>query len=140
MKTDNVIAVISAIREKANKFIIIEMKTNGIEGLVPSHGAILYALFEHKTLTMKDIAKIVNKDKSTVTALVDKLTDLGYIKKEHDPFDNRVTLVSITEKGALLKPTFEDISQKLLSNIYKDIPIQEREQLITSLTKILNNL
>jgi MarR family transcriptional regulator, organic hydroperoxide resistance regulator len=140
MKTDQIISLISTIREKANRFIVQEMTSRGITGLVPSHGNILVFLFKNTTLTMKDLASMIGKDKSTITALVDKLVALGYVEKKKDEFDNRVVLVNLTEKGEALKPSFAEISNSLLSNVYDGISEEEKVQLVAILSKIENNL
>ena len=140
MKTDQIISLISSIREKANKFIVQEMTSRGITGLVPSHGNILVFLFKNTTLTMKDLANMVGKDKSTITALVDKLVTLGYVAKRKDEFDNRVVLVNLTEKGEALKPDFAEISKSLLAAVYAGTSEEERLQLVAILSKIEDNL
>jgi len=139
METKNIISLISKIRESANRFIVAEMDSWGIEGLVPSHGDILVALLKAEKLTMKELAEKIDKDKSTVTALVDKLIKQGYVEKTRDIEDNRVVFVTLTENGKALKPMFDKISKDLLSIVYKDIPQDEREVLINTLKKIKNN-
>ncbi|MFZ5969897.1 MAG: MarR family winged helix-turn-helix transcriptional regulator [Bacillota bacterium] len=139
MKTYTIISLISSIREKANKFVMREMKERNIQGLVMSHGDILVALFKEQVLTMKDIANRIEKDKSTVTALVDKLIDIGYVKKEKDPSDNRVILVVLTEEGKKFQSDFEEISDALLSTVYKGFSEDEKEALINHLTRIKEN-
>ena len=139
METKNIISLISKIRESANRFIVAEMDSWGIEGLVPSHGDILVALLKAEKLTMKELAEKIDKDKSTVTALVDKLIKQGYVEKTRDIEDNRVVFVTLTENGKALKPMFDKISEDLLSIVYKDIPEDEREVLINTLKKIKNN-
>jgi len=139
MKTYTIISLISTIREKAHKFIMHEMKERNIQGLVTSHGDILVALFNEQVLTMKDIANRIEKDKSTVTALVDKLVDIGYVKKEKDSSDNRVILVLLTEEGKKLQSSFDEISNALLSTVYKGFSEDEKETLINNLTRIKEN-
>lgn len=75
------------------------MKRRGIKGILPVHGDILYALMIHGELSMTQIAELVDRKKSTVTTLVDKLIHLGYIEKKRDLGDNRVYLISLTDKG-----------------------------------------
>jgi DNA-binding MarR family transcriptional regulator len=137
--TDNIIAVISTIREKSNKLIVREMASRNINGLVTSHGGILVALFEKQVLTMKEIADKIEKDKSTVTTLINKLTKHGYVKKQSDPHDSRVVLVALTEKGKKLRADFSEISSKLLSTAYKGIPDNEKKTVSAILNKIKNN-
>ena len=139
MEMKNVISLISKIRESANKFIINEMDNWGIKGLVPSHGDILVALLKSEKLTMKDLAEKIDKDKSTVTVLVDKLIKQGYVEKTRDIEDNRVVFVTLTEKGKDLRPMFDAISQDLLSIVYKDISQNEKDDFIKILKKIKSN-
>jgi DNA-binding MarR family transcriptional regulator len=139
MKTRDVISMISRIRQKINGVIISEISKQGIEGIVVSHGDILYALFKKKKMTMAEIAGKIGKDKSTVTALVNKLVLCGYVSKERDTEDARVTYVELTAKGRELEPVFEEISQKVLKVFYTDISDEEKEELFRLLSKIEKN-
>ncbi len=140
MNTGDVISLISSIRNKANQFIISEMNKRNIKDLATSHGDILRLLFYNSPVSMKEIAGKIDRDKSTVTALVDKLVNIGYVTKEKDENDSRVILVSLTEKGKRLQFDFEDISNKLLVIVYKGIDEKEQEQLLSTLLKIKANL
>lgn len=139
MREQDIISVLSKIRTQANKFIIKKMTDYGVYELAPSHGDIIFTLLSIEKITMKDLAGSIKKDKSTVTVLVEKLVRLGYIKKERDAADNRITYLSLTQKGADLKPMFEDISKNLFDTVYQNIPKEEREALMQSLEKINRN-
>ena len=139
MNTKDIISLISKIREKTSLLIIKEMSKYGIDGIVTSHGDIIYALFNKSRLTMAEIAEKIGKDKSTVTALVNKLVRLGYVVKERDTQDSRVVYVSLTEDGKELKPIFEKISNTVLDAFYLRISENEKEELIRILNKIYNN-
>lgn len=139
MNTKDVISLISKIREKVNRFIVSEMLKHGIDGIVTSHGDIINALFKKSRLTMAEIAETIDRDKSTVTALVDKLVRLGYVVKERDTEDTRVVYVTLTHRGNELKPIFEKISREILDVFYLDISENEKGELIRILNKIYNN-
>ena len=138
-ETTLIISIISRIREKANTFITEELARHGIEGLIPVHGDILFMLFVHGELTMTNIAELVERKKSTVTTLVDKLIHLGYVEKRKDPSDSRFFLISLTSGGRALGECMKDISDRLISKVYKDMPVDERIRLVRSLTKINAN-
>ncbi|MBD3918421.1 MarR family transcriptional regulator [Paenibacillus sp. PR3] len=136
METRDAISLISNIREKVNRFIVAEMVKRGVDGIGTSHGDIFYSLFKSTRLTMADIAKRIKKDKSTVTALVEKLVRLGYVTKERDIEDTRVVYVALTDKGQELEPIFEQISQEVLNLFYMNITETEKESLLQILKKI----
>ena len=140
MNTRDVISLISKIRQKANGFILSELSKQGIDGIVVSHGDIIDALFRRQRMTMAEIAKKIARDKSTVTALVNKLVALGYVTRERDTEDTRVVYVTLTPKGQELKPVFQEISEKVLEALYQDIPMEDREELIRILLRIERNL
>lgn len=139
MRTRDAISLISKVRQKVNGYIISEISDKGIDGIVVSHGDIIYALFQKQKLTMAEIAEKIGKDKSTVTALVNKLVRLGYVTKERDTEDTRVVHVALTPQGCKLEPLFEEISRKVIDVFYLDISEEDKEALIRILSKIESN-
>jgi DNA-binding MarR family transcriptional regulator len=140
MKKDHIIFLIGRIQYKANKFLSREMSAHDISGLAPSHGEILGSLIFRGPLSMMEIARIIDKDKSTITALVNKLVRLGYVEKRKHDADNRFSIIAVTQKGEALKPVFISIARKLRAVSYRDIPDDERETLVRLLTKLNDNL
>lgn len=139
MNKNDVISLISKIREKSNRFIVSEMLNRGIDGFATSHGDIISALFTNPRMTMAEIAEKIRKDKSTVTVLVEKLVRLGYLMKERDTADSRIIYVTLTQKGNELKPAFEEISEEVLKIFYNGISEEEKEELARLLNKIYRN-
>ncbi len=140
MKKDHIIFSIGRIQYKANSLLTRELKAHHIKGLAPSHGEILGSLMVRGPLPMSEIARIIDKDKSTITALVNKLIKLGYVEKKKHSADNRISLISLTAKGTALKADFQHIAQKLRVQSYKDISDDERETLVRLLNKLSKNL
>lgn len=130
----------SRIKEKANKFIINELENCGIKGIVPSHGHILVILYQSKKHTMKELAEKIHRTKPTVTVLVDKLVQHGYVEKQKSAVDNRVTYITLTAKGWQLKPAFDLISEKLNAIIYGDFTDQQAQTFEKILANINQNL
>ncbi|MBW1800688.1 MAG: MarR family transcriptional regulator [Deltaproteobacteria bacterium] len=139
MKTEGIISLISTIRDKANRFIFHELKARGITDIVPAHGGIFVHLFRNRELPMGEIARLIDRDKSTVTTLVEKLVKLGYLKREKDPDDHRVTIVRLTKEGKVLEADFENISKELLKCVYTGFSDQEKEMAIQLLARIKSN-
>lgn len=139
-KTAGIIAILATIRDKANKFILQQLKERGVHDIVPAHGAVFIALFRNSELPMGQIARIIDRDKSTVTTLVNKLSGLGYLERRKDDSDSRVSLIRLTEKGKSLETDFMDISKNLLSRVYDGFSDLEKGILMTLVERIKNNL
>lgn len=131
-----ILSLISKIHEKGNRFIIEELKNNGVEGLVPSHGDILVCLYKNNKMTMKDIANCIHRTKPTVTILVNKLEKLGYLKRAASDKDNRSTYVILTQKGEDFKATFDQISNNLNKMLNKNLSENEVKLLEELLKKM----
>ena len=85
---------------------------------------------------MKEIAEIIDKDKSTITSLINKLIVLDYVMKKKDMDDNRISIISLTAKGKALKSSFLEISEKLTIKAFQGISEQEKEILNILLAKL----
>ena len=140
MNKDHIIFLIGRINYKANRFLLDELVRHGITKLAPSHGEILGALLLRGELQITQLTEYIDKDKSTITALVNKLIRMGYVKKRKDGTDNRISWIALTEKGASLKPGIMDISRKLRKKAYENIREEDKEILYILLSKININL
>ncbi|WP_425447316.1 MarR family winged helix-turn-helix transcriptional regulator [Dethiothermospora halolimnae] len=140
MNDKYIVYFISKTKKKMNNFIEGKLKEKALDDLVPSYGNILTVLYDNDgKLSMKEIGQLIGKDKSTITALVNKLSKLGYVKKEKGKEDKRVTYVKITEKGKDIEDKFNDISKEVYSRAYKNFSKEEKEVLLRLLKKLNNN-
>lgn len=139
MKADNTISIIGKIKDAANQLIVRELVKRGHEGLAPSHGEILSLLLFKGELTKTEIAASINRERSTVTTLIKKLEALGYIKSRVNETDARSTIVSLTEKGQLMKTDFIEISEMLYERQYKGMTKGQIESFRRGLLKMHEN-
>ncbi|WP_189032290.1 MarR family winged helix-turn-helix transcriptional regulator [Paenibacillus albidus] len=136
MNEHEILAAIGRIHRRSNKFIERELKRHQIHGIAPSHGDILFQLYTKEFLTMNQLSCSIDRDKSTITALVEKLVHLGYVNKGQDPQDGRVYRLSLTDKGRELQPVFDKVSEALLAAVYEHFTADEKAQLMGLLNKI----
>jgi DNA-binding MarR family transcriptional regulator len=139
MKPELIILQISRIRDKANNFLTRELARRNLKGIAPSHGDILWALFTYGDLPMKKLSEIINKDKSTVTALVNKLIKSGYILRRTHESDSRSSIISLTEKGRAMQKNFWDVSEALRKKAYQGLSKGEMKTLMKLLTRVYDN-
>jgi len=140
MRTEQIIHLISMIHDRAGECIRAELDRRGPAGLVPSHGSILAMLYAHGPLPMNALAQGIGRRKNTVTTLVRKLEDAGFVRRSTDPADSRVTMVGLTDKGEAFRADFAETSERLLAKIWGDMDPARRQELTAGLEEILANL
>jgi MarR family transcriptional regulator, organic hydroperoxide resistance regulator len=135
-----IVYFISSTRKKMNKFIESQIKEKEIEGLIPSHGNILTNLYDYQDrMTMKEIARRIGRDKSTVTALVNKLEKLGFLTKVDSEDDHRTVYLELTEKGNQMEQKYRKISEEVVARAYTGFSEEEKSELLRLLKKLNNN-
>jgi DNA-binding MarR family transcriptional regulator len=139
MKKELAIHQIGKIRDKANAFLTRELAGRNLKGIAPTHGDILWALFTYGDLPMRKLADIIHRDKSTVTALVNKLIDFGYVERRTHEADSRSNIISLTEKGRSVQKDFWEVSEALRKKAYQGLSDKELETLMRLLTRIYEN-
>ena len=140
MNRDLILFKIGRIQYKAHRFLLGELKDHGIRGIVPSHGEIIGFLILNGPMKMKDIARVIDKDKSTITALIGKLIAMGLVKKTRAADDSRVSMVSLTKKGESMRGKYLDISARLRARAYRGFSDGEKESLSQLLDRLSGNL
>ena len=71
---------------------------------------------------MAALAEAIGKDPSTVTALVRKLANAGYVEKAPNPRDRRVCEVRLTDAGRALESAMDRVSHTLITTLTNSIP------------------
>jgi len=140
MNDKYIVYFLSKTKKKMTRFIEKALKEKGLVDLVPSYGNILTVLYNNNgILSMNEIGQLLGKDKSTITALVNKLLKLGYVKKEKCIEDRRVTYITFTEKGKSIEVKVNDISEKVNLIAYKNFSKEEKDIFLRLLKKMNNN-
>ena len=136
-----IVGQIARIREKANALVEHELRSRGIQGIVPAHGAVLaFLLRQSEPVPIKAVVESVRRVKSTVTVTISTLEKHGYLRKFPCETDARVTYVELTRKGRGLQRDFEEISQALRRKLYGDMSEKDRARVVKQLDEIEENL
>lgn len=98
----------------------------------------MMVMWEHKELNVKAIGEYIYLDSGTLTPLLKKLEDKGYIERKRNNNDERNLVVSITEKGLDLREKALSVPPAIGGCIA--LKPEEAKVLYDALNKILNNL
>ena len=98
----------------------------------------MMVMWEYKELRVKDVGKCLYLDSGTLTPLLKRLEEKGYITRHRSEKDERDLIVMITEKGEELKERAADIPQKVGKCV--GIEPQKAQTLYALLYEILGKL
>lgn len=138
MEQKRIIHLISRTRDRIQKIFQTEIDALKLGNIAPAHGSVFYALASGP-LSMQDLARLIERDNSTVTVLADKLEKLGYVKRTVSSHDTRSNILSLTDKGAKAGPKIVAASQKVVARIYAGFSETDRDALMRLLTKVYEN-
>lgn len=95
----------------------------------------MLVLWEHGTISVKDMGKLLYLDSGTLTPLLKKLEQKGYVERRRDSSDERVLNVSVTETGLGLREKALGVPDKIACTL--KLNSEERAFLCKILHKLL---
>lgn len=105
-----------------------------------SRRRILYTLSAKQDLSISEIVAYTDMKISTVTKLVYKLEDEGFLETYTSTHDRRVKMVSIRPLGIDTVQAIYEGTRDMLSKSLEGIPEEDIDSLNAILMKIFNNL
>ncbi len=84
----------------------------------------------------KELVEELHINPSSVSELIVKLEDDGYVKRIVDPDDKRSTLISRTELGAARAAELSDERAAMFAGVFSNLTDVEKEQLLALLEKL----
>ncbi len=106
-------------------------------GLTYTQYIVMMVLWEKETVNVGQLGEILQLDAGTLTPLLKRLESAGYLTRARSKEDERVTLVSITAKGDMLKEKCKDIPTKMTKD-GAALSKKEIKELYTLLYKLLD--
>lgn len=95
-------------------------------GLTPIQYLILEALWEQEGVSAGDIGKKLVLDSATLSGVLDRMAEKGWIVKHTDPKDKRFLRINLAEKAKELKPALVDDRQRSNDDILRDLMLEEK--------------
>lgn len=106
-------------------------------GLTYTQYLVFLVLWEKDGVTVSEICEKLMLDSGTVSPLLKKLQQAGYIEKVRSAEDDRVVVISLTEDGKALQKKAKDVPMKVASCI--DLSPEKAKQLYELLYELLDN-
>ena len=105
-------------------------------GLTYTQYLVLLVLWEQDGITVGEICKKLMLDSGTLSPLLKKMQQSGYLVKIHSKEDERAVLITLTDKGRELQESAKDIPLQVGS--CTEFPADKAKQLYDLLYELLN--
>lgn len=115
---------------------ILEKSDSSCHGVTISQCHAIVEIGRANEISLNELAKILNLDKSTMSRTINKLVDDNLAVRESHPEDRRYIVIKLTERGIRVFKTIEENMTNYYKKIFMSIPEDKREQVLDSL-KIL---
>ncbi len=109
-------------------------------GITYNHLFILTCLWDQEGVNVKDLAKQLCLDSSSLTGHLDRMERVALVVRQDDPDDRRAVRVFLTEKGRHLKEQLEPIGQELKETLQRGVPPKRVRAFAAALRNISSRL
>ena len=97
----------------------------------------MMVMWENREINVKNLGKCLSLDSGTLTPLLKKLEQKGYIERKRSKDDERNLIISITKKGEELQEQAINIPKKMAEQMH--LEPEEAKELYRLLYKLLDN-
>jgi len=132
--------LVARIHQVAGRVFAKKLKEYNISEINPAQGRILFVLWETDGIPIRALAEKTMLEKSTLTSMLDRLVEMGYITRVPSKEDRREILIRRTEKDKAFQKLYKEVSDDMTKLFYKGLSEREIDQLEAGLGKILDNL
>lgn len=106
-------------------------------GLTYTQYLVFLVLWEEDGITVGEICSRLMLDNGTLSPLLKKMQQAGYIDRKRSEEDDRIVLITLTEEGRALQEKAKEIPGKVAECI--DLPPEKAQMLYSLLYELLEN-
>ncbi|MBN2179983.1 MAG: MarR family transcriptional regulator [Deltaproteobacteria bacterium] len=120
---DRFIYLVFTAQQRLRNYLKQALAKEGIK-ITPAQTGILALLLENNGRTMTELSQALSIDNSTITGLVDRLENAGFLKRQPKAEDRRISLIYITPEGdretrkAII--TLQEVNKEITSGFSTD--------------------
>jgi DNA-binding MarR family transcriptional regulator len=131
--------LIGQIHRLGGRIFVRKLKALGIE-INPAQGRIMFVLWQNDGIPITELAKQTSLGKSTLTSMLDRLEQSGYVRRVPSLQDRRMVLIERTEKDRAFQQLYVQVSQEMTALFYDGFSDAEIDAFEGYLERILDTL
>lgn len=132
--------LISKIHQLAGRIFTKKLKNYDLYEINSAQGRIIFVLWQNDGISIQELAKKTALEKSTLSRMLERLENSGYLLRISSKDDRRKTIIKLTPKNEKLKDAYEQVSDDMLDLFYKGFNECEIGTFEAYLKRIYDNL
>jgi DNA-binding MarR family transcriptional regulator len=129
--------VILFILSKANQKVYGTFKSRLLPyGLTPMQALVLHALYEEEGLSAGELGKRLSLDSATLSGVLDRMAENGWVIKSAVEADRRVLNIQLTDKSRQCRDKFLKDTLEVDQEVLSAFSVEERQLFIRMLKDI----
>jgi DNA-binding MarR family transcriptional regulator len=109
-------------------------------GIYPGQAPLLFTLKKNNGQSQKELSKKLSVAPATITVMVQRMEKNGYVRREIDEKDKRITRIFINEKGIKICEELHKIHKEIEVECMINFKEEDKEELNKLLKQVRNNL
>lgn len=105
-----------------------------------AHVFVMSKIDMHGSMPMSRVAELIGSGLPTATGLVNRMVERGFVRREQDPRDRRVVLVSLTEAGAAEVRDIHEARQRRMAAAIAQLSDRQQASLLTGIRSLRSAL
>ena len=131
--------LIAKIHQLSGRIFARMLKECEIE-INPAQGRIMFVLWKNDEIPITELARKTSLEKSTLTSMLDRLENAGYVTRVPSPDDRRKILIKRTAKDRAWQKVYIRVSQQMTELFYAGFSQAEVDEFERSLKRVFDNL
>lgn len=124
---------------KLKQFLAAKLRQTGVP-LTPEQFMLIDLLWNEGEMSQQQLADQLQKDKNSVTKLVDAIERKGFVIRRQNMQDRRSNTLVLTEKANELKPGAKQKGISILDQMLEGISEEELRSFLVTLKKLNDNM
>ncbi|GGN93551.1 MarR family winged helix-turn-helix transcriptional regulator [Saccharibacillus kuerlensis] len=109
-------------------------------GIHPGQAPLFFILSSHEGLNQKELAEQMHIKPATLTVMLTRLEQAGFIERFADPADQRVWRIRLTPQGRSISMQVHEAAQEIDNLTFGNFTEEERSQFRGLMDKMYENL
>lgn len=132
--------IVSQVKQIQGRIFDKLLKNHGIDDFNGPQGRILYVLWQQDNLPISELGSRTSLAKTSLTTMLDRMEERGYIQRSNAPNDRRQILITLTDKARSLNSKYDEVTAQMNQIFYEGFSDDAIKAFDNDLQHVLENL